>query len=87
MFAREILKPRDIEAALGTRISSDLPYDPFIYLKAVNEGVPVVLGAPRSIAAERFIKLSAAAFGTDGLSIPTEMTAPKRGRFGFGRRA
>ena len=46
MFARDILKPRDIEAALGSRISSDLPYDPFLYLKAVNEGVPIVLGAP-----------------------------------------
>ena len=52
VFARDILKPRDIEAALGTKISIDLPYDPFLYLKAVNEGVPVVLGAPRSDAAD-----------------------------------
>ena len=48
MFARDILKPRDIEAALGTKITIDLPYDPFLYLKAVNEGVPIVIGAPRS---------------------------------------
>ena len=27
MFARNILKPRDIEAALGTKIELDLPYD------------------------------------------------------------
>ena len=46
MFAREILKPRDIESALGSRITTDLPYDPFLYLKAVNEGVPIVLGRP-----------------------------------------
>ena len=44
VFARDILKLRDIEAALGTKISLDLPYDPFLYLKAVNEGVPIVLG-------------------------------------------
>jgi Flp pilus assembly CpaE family ATPase len=85
MFAREILKRRDIESALGTTIASDLPYDPFLYLKAVNEGVPIVLGAPRSPAAEQLVKLSMSAFGTDGLSMPAE-PEPKRGRFGFRRR-
>lgn len=83
MFAREILKPRDIDAALGTRITMDLPYDPFIYLKAVNEGVPVVLGAPRSAAAERLAKLSATAFGQDGFTVPAE---PRERRGLFGRR-
>jgi len=52
-FAKEILKMRDIEGALGTRIAIDLPYDAFIYLKAVNEGIPVVKGAPKSIAVSR----------------------------------
>ena len=86
MFAREILKPRDIESALGTRISSDLPYDPFLYLKAVNEGVPIVLGAPRSPAAERLVKLSATAFGSDGFTVPDEPVERRSRRFGFGRR-
>ena len=53
MFAKEILRLRDVENALGTKISSDLPYDPFLYLKAVNEGIPVVRGAPRTQPAER----------------------------------
>jgi pilus assembly protein CpaE len=87
MFAREILKPRDIESALGTRISSDLPYDAFLYLKAVNEGVPIVLGAPRSPAAERLVKLSATAFGADGFRVPDEPVEKRTRRFGFGRRA
>ena len=86
MFAREILKPRDIEAALGTRITMDLPYDPFLYLKAVNEGVPIVLGAPRSSAAERLGRLSASAFGQDGSSAPAPAER-KGGLFGFGRRS
>ena len=30
------------------RSQADLPYDPIVYLKAVNEGVPVVRGAPKS---------------------------------------
>jgi pilus assembly protein CpaE len=66
-FAREILKPRDVESALGSKVTLELPYDPFIYLKAVNEGIPVVMGAARSVAAERFVKLSTSAFALDGV--------------------
>lgn len=84
MFAREILKPRDIEAALGTRISMDLPYDGFLYLKAINEGVPIVLGAARSAPAERLTRLSATAFGQDAFSVPA--AAPERKGGLFGRR-
>ena len=87
MFAREILKPRDIESALGSRITTDLPYDPFLFLKAVNEGVPIVLGAPRSPAAEQLVRLSTSAFGSDGYAVPDESHARKQRRFGFGRRA
>jgi pilus assembly protein CpaE len=86
VFAREILKPRDIESALGTKISTDLPYDPFLYLKAVNEGVPIVIGAPRSAAADRLVKLSASAFGRDGVAVPSGAPERKPGRFSFGRR-
>jgi pilus assembly protein CpaE len=94
MFAREILKPRDIESALGTRISADLPYDPFLYLKAVNEGVPVVIGAPRSSAAERLVKLSGVTFGQDGAATAAAASAaaasagPQKrgGLFGLRRR-
>ncbi|HET9083982.1 MAG TPA: AAA family ATPase [Candidatus Limnocylindrales bacterium] len=86
MFAREILKPRDIEAALGSRITTDLPYDPFLFLKAVNEGVPIVLGAPRSPAAEQLVRLSTSAFGSDGYAVPDDGPAKRQRRFGFGRR-
>src|SRR6185503_11459111 len=70
-FARDILKPRDVEIVLGTKIVYDLPYDPFLYLKAVNEGVPVVLGAAESPAAQRLVKLAATVFGEDGYAPPT----------------
>ena len=85
MFARDILKPRDIEAALGTRISTDLPYDAFLYLKAVNEGVPIVLGAPRSTAAERLTRLSATTFGQEGAAMPVPGQERKRSRFALRR--
>lgn len=81
-FAREILKVRDVEASLGTKIASELPYDPFIYLKAANEGVPVVIGAPRSVATERFERLATTAFGSDGVVVPEAGEAKRRGLFG-----
>ena len=87
-FAREILKVRDVESALGTKVAAELPYDPFVYLKAVNEGVPIVQGAPRSAAADRFAKLSTMSFGADS-PIPVPATADDKkggGRFSFRRR-
>jgi pilus assembly protein CpaE len=91
MFAKEILKLRDVEGALGTRVAASLPYDPFLYLKAVNEGVPVVLGAPRSLQAEALTKLATAVFGGDGSAAPvgiapTVAEERKSGLFGGLRR-
>ncbi|MFL5779005.1 MAG: CpaE family protein [Chloroflexota bacterium] len=77
-FAREILKPRDIEAALGRSIAIDLPYDPFIFLRAANEGIPVVLGAPKSPAADQFARLTATVFN-DGVG-PAAATPDGRRR-------
>jgi len=58
IFAREILRLRDIEEALGTKIAMTIPYDAFVFLKSVNEGVPLVIGAPRSAAAEQLSRLA-----------------------------
>jgi len=66
IFAREILRSRDIEEALGTKIALTIPYDAFAFLKSVNEGVPVVLGAPRSAAAAQFIRLATMISGIQG---------------------
>jgi pilus assembly protein CpaE len=85
-FGREILKVRDIEQALGTKVGAELPYDPFLYLKAVNEGVPIVLGAPRAPASERLVKLSSTAFGADGIAPAAESDRKSGSRFGFRRR-
>ena len=79
LFAREILKTRDVENFLGAKMAVELPYDPFLYLKAVNEGVPIVTGAPRSAPAERLIKLSEIAFGTGGYQLPAETQEKKSG--------
>jgi pilus assembly protein CpaE len=79
MFEREILKLRDVESFLGTKVAIEMPYDAFLYLKAVNEGVPIVTGAPRSAAAERLTKLSALAFGEGGYQVPAQVEPKKSG--------
>ena len=84
-FARDLLKRSDIEAALGAKIAAELPYDPMVYLRAVNEGVPVIRGAPKSIAAQKLRALADIVFGPD--RIPPGGAAENREKRGlFGRR-
>jgi len=71
-FARRILKMRDVESGLGARVTGEIPYDPYLYLKAVNEGIPIVLGAARSPAAVSLVKLAAAAFGDSASGLHSE---------------
>ena len=78
-FARDILKQRDIENVLGTKIAYDLPYDPFLYLKAVNEGVPIVLGAMRTLASERWSSSPRRSSARTASAVPAAAT---RGLFG-----
>jgi pilus assembly protein CpaE len=85
-FGREILKLRDVETALGMKVEMELPYDPFLYLKAVNEGIPIILGAPQSLPAQRLIALSGTAFGADGVGVPPQTAGKKKGRFALRRR-
>ena len=49
--------------------------------------MPIVLGAPRSAAAEQLVKLSTAAFGADGFVVPVSEPQKKGRLFGLGRRA
>ena len=87
-FARELLKRGDIETALGATISAELPYDPVAYLRAVNEGNPVVRSAPRTLPAEKLRALAATVFG-GALAAPAAQPGetPKKEKRGlFGRR-
>jgi pilus assembly protein CpaE len=85
VFAKELLRSSDIEGALGTKIAHELPYDPLVYLKAVNEGVPVLTGAPKSSAADRLAKIAGAALGPDKPMAPAPAVERRRG-FGLLRR-
>ena len=79
MFARGTLKLQDVESALDTKISLELPYDPILYLKAVNEGVPLVKGSPRSAPAEQLRLLAATAFAEAGAAVPGAQERRARG--------
>ena len=58
VFGREMLKLQDIENSLAAKITLEIPHEPVLYLKAVNEGIPVVRGAPKSAPAERLNRLA-----------------------------
>ena len=72
IFAREILRLRDIEEALETKIAATIPYDGFAFLKAVNEGVPVVTGAPKTASGEQLLRLTARLAGLEASAAPAE---------------
>lgn len=89
-FARDLLRRHDIEVALGAPITSDLPYDSISYLKAVNEGSPVVRSAPKSAAATRLRDFANVVFGpAASTSTSNDGNEPvkkeRRGLFGLRR--
>jgi pilus assembly protein CpaE len=81
-FARDILRMRDVESALGAKVTAELPYDGFLFLKAVNEGNPIILGAPRSPAAASLVALAAAAFGDTSAGSHAPSEEHRASRFG-----
>ena len=60
------------------KVAMDLPYDPLLYVKAVNEGVPVIAGSPKSPAADRLARLASTALS--GVRTASEPTAIERRR-------
>ena len=56
-------------------MSLTLPYDPFLYLKAVNEGIPVVIGASRTPVSAALVNLAGLAFGERA---PEPTVAPRK---------
>jgi Flp pilus assembly CpaE family ATPase len=66
LTGRESLRPKDVETALGRAPLAELPYDPLVYVRAVNEGVPVVTGSPESAPAHALVRLASAVTGDSG---------------------
>lgn len=80
IFARELLRLSHVEEALGTQVALSIPYDPFDFLKSVNEGVPLIEGSPRSPAADAFRRLGARLAGLPAIGLPEERKSRGLGR-------
>jgi pilus assembly protein CpaE len=84
LFAHEMLGPSDIESALGRPVTVRIPHDPLLYQRAVNEGRPLFLIAPKAVPAQRFQLLARVLLGED---VPHDAatTTPRRRLGLFGR--
>jgi pilus assembly protein CpaE len=85
LFARDMLSMKQIENAIAAKVDAELPYDAGLYLKAINEGVPVVRGAPGSAPARALAHLAALASGIDEAA-EAARDAKRGGLFGGLRR-
>ena len=66
IFAAGLVKREDLRRSLHAPIDIEIPYDALVYLKAVNEGVPLVIGAPNSAPAAAIRRLAAAILVGEG---------------------
>lgn len=87
MFAKELVKVSQVEGSLGVKISATIPHDAFLYLKAANEGIPVVQSSPRSLPAERLAGLASSVFGDLPGVLHPAVPEVRRGLFGLRKRA
>jgi pilus assembly protein CpaE len=65
IFARDMLSMKQIENAIAARVDAELPYDAGLYLKAVNEGVPLVRAARTSAPGRALARLAAQVAGVE----------------------
>jgi pilus assembly protein CpaE len=65
IFPKELLKTRDIENLLRASPAAEIPYTEVEMIRAVNEGVPVVLSRPTSPAALAIRQLVQAIIGVE----------------------
>lgn len=84
LFAREMLSMKQVEAAIGTKVEAEIPYDAGLYLKAINEGIPIVRSAPTSPPARALGRLAAIATGRG--DVPAASLDERRGLLGGFRR-
>ena len=63
IFAAGLVKRDDLRRSLHAPIDIEMPYDALIYLKAVNEGIPLVIGAANSAPAAAIRKLAVSLVG------------------------
>jgi MinD-like ATPase involved in chromosome partitioning or flagellar assembly len=84
IFPKELLKTRDIENLLRSTPAAEIPYTEVEMIRAVNEGVPVVVGRPTSPAAAAVRRLVQAIVGLE-TAAPSRPKKHERRLRPFGR--
>jgi len=85
LFARDMLSMKQIENSIAAKVDAELPYDADIYLKAVNVGTPILVGAPASAPGRALAHLAALTSGFDAAADAGQDTK-RAGLFGGLRR-
>ena len=80
VFPKELLKTRDVENLLRTRPTAEIPYTEVEMIRAVNEGVPLVISRPTSPAALALRRVAHAVLGAE--QAPVETRKERRGILG-----
>jgi pilus assembly protein CpaE len=71
-YAHQVLGPDDIQNALQKRVAARIPYDPLLFVRAANEGKPLLLTAPSSAPARRFDELAGIIVGEDAPRVASD---------------
>jgi pilus assembly protein CpaE len=74
------LRPRDVETFLGRTADAEIPCDPVVCVRAVNEGSPVLVSSPMSPAGEAFARVAAIASGERPTAAPETPAPPAERR-------
>lgn len=80
IFAASLVKREDLRRSLQAPIDVEVPYDALAYLKAVNEGIPVVIGAPNSAPAQAIRRLALTLVGDQPLDRTPRASGVASGR-------
>jgi pilus assembly protein CpaE len=82
VFPKELLKSRDVENLLRTKPAAEIPYTGVEMIRAVNEGVPLVVSHPASPAALALRAVAQAAIGIERREVAPTMRRERKSLFG-----
>ena len=81
IYPKQMITGEQIEEHLGVKVGAEIPYDGESFVKAINEGQPLVKMARRTASAAALRKLAEQL--TESAVEPVEAAPQRRGRFRF----
>jgi len=80
IFAADLVRTEDLRRSLQLPIDIEIPYDPLLFLKAANEGIPVVISAPSSMPTQAVRRLMTRLVGTVTAKEPAATETVAKGK-------